>query len=59
MKTKNRYVKVDLGYALAENWVIAKVIEERLCQNLFSEGTEKDLFVEIPGGERLWVRFWE
>ena len=53
-----RQVRVDMGYGPAEHWVTAKVIDERTCQELFGEGTRTDLLVELPGGERTWVSFW-
>jgi len=54
-----RQVRVDVGYGPAERWETVKVIDERACQSLFGEGTETDLLVELSGGERMWVSFWE
>lgn len=61
METENldRLVQVDIGYGPAEHWVTGKVIGERTCQALFEDGTTTDLLVELPGGERTWVSFWE
>lgn len=54
-----RRVRVDMGYGPAEHWVTAKVMDQRECQTLFGDGTTTDLLVELPGGERTWVSFWE
>lgn len=54
-----RWVRVDMGYGLAECKVSAKVVSERKVSKLFEDGQSTDLLVEIPGGERVWVSFWE
>jgi hypothetical protein len=48
-----------MGYGPAEHWETAKVIDERTYQSLFGDGATTDLLVELPGGERTWVSFWE
>jgi len=53
-----RRVRVDMGYGPAEHWITAKVIDERTCQSLFGDETTTSLLVEIPGGERTWVSYW-
>jgi hypothetical protein len=58
-RCRDRWVRVDMGYGPAEHWVTGKVISERACQTLFGDGVTTDLLVELPGGERTWVSFWE
>lgn len=53
-----RIVSVDLGYDLAEHWVLAIVVRSQTCRELFTDGENEQLLVEIPGGERIWVAFW-
>lgn len=48
-----------MGYGPAESWTTAKVIEERTVAQLFGNGEDKELLVEVPGGERLWVGYWK
>ena len=55
----DRRVRVDMGYGPAEHWVTAKVIDQQECQQLFGNGTRTELLVELLGGERTWVSFWE
>jgi hypothetical protein len=59
MKRTVRYVFVDEGYGPAEHWVKAKVIESRMCKDLFDGPDKEQLLVELPGGERFWAAFWE
>lgn len=59
MKGNVRYVLVDEGYDLAEHWVKAKVIESRMCKDLFDGADTEKLLVELPSGERFWASFWE
>ena len=55
----DRLVRVDMGYGPAEHWVTGKVIDEQTHQTLFGDGTTTDLLIELHGGERTWVSFWE
>jgi hypothetical protein len=57
-KKPKRYVRFDNGYGCHENWQTGRVIESRTCTALFSGETE-DLLVEVAGGERKWISFWE
>jgi len=63
MKSTNkkpiRYVMVDQGYDLAENWVRARVRDSRRVSMLFSKEDSEELLVELPGGERTWVAYWK
>lgn len=56
---KKEQVRVDIGYDLCENSVVATVIERLFVQELFSDELKENLLVEIPGGERIWVDSWE
>jgi hypothetical protein len=54
-----RRVLVDLGYGLAESWTIAKVVDSRMCKELFGDGEHESLLVEFADGERSWIDRWE
>lgn len=58
-RKKQRYVMIDTGYDLHENWIHAKVISSQMVGRLFDDGQDESLLVEIPGGERIWVDFWQ
>lgn len=57
MRRAKRYVSVDMGYGLQENWYHVRVIGSRTVDTLFS-GPQEELLVELPGGERKWVSYW-
>ena len=57
-KNKHRYVMIDQGYWLAENWYKVKVIRSEQVSELFSGETKERLLVELPGGERVWADYW-
>lgn len=48
---------VDEGYGLTECLTRAKVIDTMTVKALFG-GTNENLLVELPGGERKWIGFW-
>lgn len=54
-----RYVIIDQGYGLAENWVKVKVIKSVLYDDLFTGGEQEALLVELPSKERIFVHFWK
>lgn len=54
-----RFVMINNGYDMHDNWMRAKVISSRMVGRLFDDGQDENLLVEIPGGERMWVAFWE
>jgi hypothetical protein len=58
MKKPIRWVMVDQGYDLAENWVQARVRDSREVAQLFCDVPIEELLVELPGGERTWVSSW-
>ena len=59
-KAKPEYVRVDQGHGPAEHWMTAKVILRQTCGDLFDPNkTNERLLVELPGGERTWVDFWQ
>jgi len=60
-QTTEDYVMVDIGYQTNENWVRAKVIKSGQDARPLFDGDEpaKWLLVELPGGERKRVDFWE
>ena len=53
-----RFVEVDLGYMTNECWYRARVICSQRVKDLFGDGDNENLLVELPGGERKWVAFW-
>ena len=59
MKRIVRHVMIDQGYGPAECWVKAKVVDSQMTRDLFDDKKQNEqLLVEIPGGERVWVAFW-
>ena len=59
-KAKPEYVRVDQGQGPAEHWMTARVIQRQICDDLFDQAkTTERLLVELTGGERTWVDFWQ
>ena len=59
MSKKKRFVNVDVGYDLWEHYIEVEVIESSMVKNLWDDGLREQLLVELPGGERINVDYWE
>lgn len=61
MKRKKpaRYVRIDRGYGCYSDYHTVKVIDEMQCRALFSSELKTCLLVELAGGERERVDYWE
>lgn len=59
MKRPQRFVRVDIGHGLMENWYTCKVVRSEQVGELFGEGTHERVLVEMPGGTREWADYFE